>query len=209
MKNFLPRSIQRLSEILSSLPGVGPKTANRLTFYLLSLSQEELARFGESFADLKKDLVVCSLCRVISESDPCLICNDPTRDIGQLAIVEEALDVLALEKARFRGRYHVLGGQISPLNNVGPNDLTIDDLLDRLTKEKIEEIILATDPSLEGEATALYIDEQIKIAQRSKKIAANLVVTRLARGLPVGGDLEYADELTLSRAIEGRRTYKD
>jgi recombination protein RecR len=208
MKNILPRSVQKLSEVLSSLPGIGPKTANRLTFYLLGRTDEELKKFGQAFLELRNNLVTCSTCQIISESDPCPVCGDSSRDQHELAVVEEALDVIALEKARFNGRYHVLGGQISPINNVGPQDLTVDKLFKRLEEDGIEEIILATDPSLEGEATALYIDDQIKDLIKEGKISSKITVTRLARGLPVGGDLEYADELTLARALEGRRTYK-
>lgn len=208
MSNILPKSVQRLSGVMATLPGVGPKTANRLTFYLLGRSDEELQKFGEAFLELRKNLTTCSTCCIISETDPCPICGDSSRDSSQLAVVEEPLDVLALEKAHFNGRYHVLGGQISPLNNVGPQDLTIDKLLKRLKDEKIDEVVLATDPSLEGEATALYIDDQIKEKAKEGDISSKISVTRLARGLPVGGDLEYADELTLSRALEGRRTYK-
>lgn len=209
MKNILPRSVQRLAEVLSSLPSVGPKTANRLTFYLLARGDEELKNFSEAFANLRKNLTYCSVCHLVSESDPCPICGDSSREKEKLAVVEESLDVLALEKARFNGRYHVLGGQISPINNIGPTDLKVSELLDRLKSSEIKEVILATDPSLEGEATALYIDEQIDNLIKENLIDAKLSVTRLARGLPVGGDLEYADELTLSRALEGRRSYKN
>lgn len=206
-KSVLPKAVEKLAQVLSSLPGVGPKTANRLTFYLLGRTNDELQEFGEAFAELKSNVVNCSTCHIVAETDPCPICSDADREREKLAVVEESLDVLALEKARFSGRYHVLGGQISPINNVGPEDLAISHLLTRLEGDEIQEVILATDPSLEGEATALYIDEQVTTRQASKKIPEGLKVTRLARGLPVGGDLEYADELTLSRALEGRRSY--
>ncbi len=207
MKNVLPQAVERLSQVLSSLPGIGPKTANRLTFYLLGRKDEELKDFGLAFSELKERVVNCSTCHIIAETDPCPICEDKSRDADKLAVVEESLDVLALEKARFNGRYHVLGGQISPINNVGPEQLTISRLLARLESGEATEVILATDPSLEGEATSLYIDEQIEVAKSAGKIPKTISVTRLARGLPVGGDLEYADELTLSRALEGRRSY--
>lgn len=207
MKSVLPKSVQKLSEVISSLPGIGPKTANRLTFYLLSRPEEELKNFGEAFGTLKDNLTTCSTCQIIAESDPCEICSSSERDSKKIAVVEEGLDVIAMEKARFNGKYHVLGGQISPINNVGPEDLKIQALLKRLEGGEIEEVILATDPSLEGEATSLYIDEQIHEKVKSGTIPKKVVVTRLARGLPVGGDLEYADELTLNRALEGRRTY--
>jgi len=206
MKSVLPKSIQLLSEVLATLPGVGPKTANRLTFYLLGRNDEELKKFGGALISLRENLTACSDCHIIAESNPCPICADGTREKTKVAVVEESLDVLALEKAHFNGIYHVLGGQISPINNVGPHDLTIEPLLKRLEIGEIKEIILATDTGLEGEATSMYIDEQIR-----EKVAAGklpeVLVTRLARGLPVGGDLEYADELTLSRALEGRRGY--
>ena len=206
MRNILPKSIELLSQVLSSLPGVGPKTANRLTFYLLSREDHELEKFGTAFTELKKNLVTCTVCHIISESDPCPICSSKERDQTKIAVVEEPLDVLALEKARFNGVYHVLGGQISPINNVSPEDLTIKHLLERLKSSEINEVILATDPSLEGEATSIYIDDQIKILQADKEIG-KVTISRIARGLPVGGDLEYADELTLSRALEGRSSY--
>ncbi len=206
MKKILPKSIERLSEVLSSLPGIGPKTANRLTFYLLSRNDDDLKKYGAAFSELKDNLTTCSTCFIVAESDPCEICRDKDRVQNKIAVVEETLDVLALEKARFDGRYHVLGGQISPINNVGVGDLKISELLKRLETGDINEIILATDPSLEGEATALYIDEQVQQLIKDGKID-EVSVTRLARGLPVGGDLEYADELTLSRALEGRRSY--
>lgn len=207
MRSILPKSIERLAEVLSSLPGIGPKTANRLTFYLLGRSMDELSRFGEAFAELKSNLTICHICHIVTEADPCPICGDAARDQEKLVVVEEPLDVLALERTKFPGRYHVLGGQISPINSVGPHDLTIIQLLKRLEAGEIKEVILATDPSLEGEATALYIDEQVKKGIEANKIPNDVTVTRLARGLPVGGDLEYADELTLSRAIEGRKAY--
>ncbi len=208
MKNILPRSVEAMSGLLSTLPGVGPKTANRLTFFLLGRQEGELEEFGQAFINLKKNLVTCSKCFLIAETDPCLICQDTDRVQDKLAVVEEPLDVLALEKARFDGLYHVLGGQISPINNVSPEDLKIKELLARLEGGQFKEVILATDPSLEGEATALYIDEQVSKAQKEGKLKG-IKITRIARGLPVGGDLEYADELTLARALEGRRTYSN
>ncbi len=209
MKSILPKSIQQLSEVLSSLPGIGPKTANRLTFYLLGRNDDELKKFGGAFAELKDNLTTCHICHIVAETDPCDICTDKDRVKGKVAVVEEALDVLALEKARFDGHYHVLGGQISPINNVGPGDLEVESLLKRLEGGGIKEVILAPDPTLEGEATSLYIDEQIRERVKAGQITKDIIVTRLARGLPVGGDLEYADELTLSRAIEGRRSYNN
>lgn len=208
MSSILPKSVTRLSQVLATLPSIGPKTANRLTFYLLSRGDAELENFGKAFLELRDNLKHCSQCHIVCEQDPCPICQDSSRDKDKLAVVEESLDVVALEKARFNGHYHVLGGQISPINNVGPADLNIDSLLSRLAKDKFSEVILATDPSLEGEATALYINDQVQSLIKESKIPDNIKVTRLARGLPVGGDLEYADELTLSRALEGRHGYK-
>lgn len=208
MKNILPRSVEAMSGLLSTLPGVGPKTANRLTFFLLGRQEGELDEFGQAFINLKKNLVTCSKCFLISETDPCIICQDKSREQDKLVVVEEPLDVLAMEKAHWTGLYHVLGGQISPINNVSPDDLKIKELLTRLESGDIKEVILATDTVLEGEATALYIDEQVNKAQKDGKLKG-IKITRIARGLPVGGDLEYADELTLARALEGRRTYSN
>lgn len=202
MKQFLPRSIQDLSQALSRLPGIGPKTANRLAFYLISRPEQEVGSIGEAFSNLHKNLQRCSVCFTVSESDPCPICSDAERSQNRVLVVEEPLDMLAMERTGFDGVYHVLGGVISPINGVGPRDLRIQELLDRVTSGMIEEIILATDPSLEGEATAAYVTEKLHEA------APKVHITRIARGLPIGGDLEYADELTLRRALEGRQNYK-
>ncbi len=203
MKQFLPHSIQELSQALARLPGIGPKTAHRLTFYLINRPQEEVASIGEAFLNLKKDLTRCGQCYTISESNPCPICADQTRDHSRIMVVEEPLDMVAMERAGFEGVYHVLGGVISPINGVGPQDLRIRELIERVEEKTAGELILATDPSLEGEATAAYITEKIT-AEKGK----GFQVTRIARGLPVGGDLEYADELTLRRALEGRQNYR-
>jgi len=205
MTKVLPRSVERLSQLLASLPSIGPKTANRLTFYLLGRDKSELREFGEALSSLKDNLLICQRCFIITEEDPCPICRDEGREQSRIAVVEEPLDVIALERARYNGLYHVLGGQISPLNNVSPEDLRIKELIQRLSQEHVEELILATDPSLEGEATALFIQERIEENQREGKIPTTLQISRLARGLPVGGDLEYADELTIGRALEGRQ----
>ena len=203
VKQFLPQSIQNLSQALARLPGIGPKSANRLAFYLINRSDDEVRALGEVFLELKQNLNRCDQCHTVSESNPCPICSDPERDSRRVMVVEETLDMLALERTGYDGVYHVLGGVISPINGVGPNDLRITELLDRVKAGTIEEIILATDPSLEGEATAAYVTE--KINELSLK---ELAISRIARGLPVGGDLEYADELTLRRALEGRNNYK-
>lgn len=202
MKQFLPQSIQKLSHALSRLPGIGPKTAHRLVFYLINRPEDEVVSLGQAFLDLKKDLTRCSVCSTISESDPCPICADDERVASHIMVVEEPLDMLAMERTGYDGVYHVLGGVISPINGVGPQDLRIAELLERI-KNNVTELILATDPSLEGEATAAYITEKV--------VQLNLTgvdITRIARGLPVGGDLEYADELTLRRALEGRQNYQ-
>lgn len=203
---MLPKSVQKLIDEFAKLPGIGPKSANRLTFYLLTKPSEDIQNFGKTLLELKEKLVTCSRCFNIASEDPCSICNDPKRDQRLVMVVEEPLDVIALEKTGFDGVYYVLGGVISPIDGVGPDDLRIAALVDKLKQDsKITEVIVATDPSLEGEATALYIANQIANEKQKNTILKSLSVTRLARGLPVGGDLEYADELTLTRALEGRR----
>lgn len=196
----LPRPVRKLIESFEKLPGIGPKTAQRLTFYLLHVPQKQLDDFSEALAKLKKSTVLCSICFNVAEEDPCPICSNRNREKSLICIVEQPLDVLALEKTGdYRGVYHVLHGAISPLNNIGPDELHIRELLPRLKNGEVKEVILATNPNMEGEATAMYIARLIKPLE--------IKVTRLAHGLPVGGDLEYADEVTLSRAIEGRRKY--
>lgn len=198
----LPRPIRSLIEAFERLPGIGPKTAARLTFYLLHVPQSELDDFAQSLTKLKKDTVLCSICFNIAEADPCPICTDQGRDKGTICVVEQPLDILALEKTGdYRGVYHVLHGAISPLNNIGPDELHLHDLLPRLKNGLVKEIILATNPNMEGEATAMYLAKKIKAKKKGLKI------TRLGQGLPTGGDLEYADDLTLSRALEGRRPF--
>ena len=182
---------------LSQLPGIGPKTASRLVFFMLRNGQLDLKSLGEAVTKLKEDLVYCETCHNIAEESPCATCLDKHRDATAICVVEEPLDVVALERAGFRGLYHVLGGAISPLEGIGPHDIHIEDLVSRLAAHpEVREVIIATNPDVEGEATAMYL---IKLLQPIK-----LTLTRIARGLPMGGDLEYADELTLSRALEGR-----
>lgn len=203
MSKILPESIVKLIDEFSKLPGVGPKTASRLAFYLLTKSDADVESFGQAVLELKKELIICQECFNITEKSPCEICADPKRDQSLLMVVEEPLDIVALEKTGFSGRYHVLGGVISPIEGIGPENLRISELLARIKEEKeIKEIILATDPSLEGEATAMYLAREI-----AKLSLPKLLITRIARGLPVGGDLEYADEITLTRALEGRKEY--
>lgn len=204
---MLPKSIQKTIDEFSKLPGIGPKTAARLTFYLLTKSEADVKNFGRTISSLREGLKFCSECYNIAETDPCAICADKTRDRAILCVVEEPLDIIALEKTDYKGLYHVLGGVISPIDGVGPENLRISQLLQRLKQKNFKEIIMATDPSLEGEATASYINDELEKLRKSDKIKKDLRITRIARGLPVGGDLEYADEVTLSRALEGRRKY--
>ncbi len=200
----IPKAIQSVIESFERLPGVGPKTAQRLTFYLLHVPQGELDRFANSVANLKANTVMCSTCYSVDETDPCSICSDLQRDHSVVCVVEQPLDVLALEKSgKYHGIYHVLHGKIDPLNNIGPDEIYIQQLLERIKDPAsgIEEIILATNPTMEGEATAMYISKQLKVQNEKLK------VTRIGRGLPTGADLEYADPTTLERAMEGRSDY--
>jgi len=200
----LPRPLKKLIDSFERLPGIGPKTAQRLSFYLLHVPQEQLNEFGEALKDLKAKTVLCSICFNVSENDPCPICTNRSRDKSLICVVEEPLDVLALEKTGdFKGVYHILHGAISPLNNIGPDELYITQLMPRLKNGQVKEVILATNPNMEGEATAMFISKLI----RQDPSLSGAKVTRLAHGLPVGADLEYADEVTLSRAIEGRKEY--
>lgn len=195
----IPKSIQNLIEAFERLPGIGPKTAQRLTFYLLHAPKEEAQALAKAALDMKEKTVLCEICFNIGESSPCNICSDLNRDQSVIMVVENPLDVLALEKANFKGLYHVLHGVISPLENIGPDEIHIRELLPRLRHDGVKEIILATNPTMEGEATAMYIQRLIS--------PLGIKVTRIARGLPVGSDIEYADETTLSRALEGRNEY--
>lgn len=202
---MLPQSITNLIDEFSKLPGIGPKTAARLCFYLLTKSDQDVDNFGNAINDLKKGLQNCQICYNIATTNPCLICQDNKRDKSVICVVEEPLDIIALEKTNFNGIYHVLGGVISPIDGIGPENLRINQLLNRLTDELLQEVIIATNPSLEGEATSMYISKRINSLKKEGKIKTNIKLTRIARGLPVGGDLEYTDEVTLSRALEGRR----
>jgi recombination protein RecR len=207
----IPKPITRLIESFERLPGIGPKTAQRLTFYMLHFPKEELERFAQALTDLKTEVKLCSICRNVAESDVCSVCDDPQRNKFLVAVVTGPLDLLAIEKTGFKGVYHVLHGLIDPLNNIGPEEIFIDDLKSRmvdlvndtdriLTNSNIE-VILATNTSMEGEATAMYIAKVLREAGLSED---DVKITRIARGLPVGGDIEYADDITLSRAFEGR-----
>lgn len=198
----LPKAVRQLVEKFERLPGIGPRSAQRLVFYLLHNPAHELEDFADKLLALKRETVMCSLCHNIAESDPCSVCADQNRESTTLCVVEQPLDLLAIEKSdKYHGLYHVLHGCISPLNNIGPDQLYLRDLLKRL--DGVTELILATNPTMEGEATALYIKEMI--ATSSLRNKDNISVTRIGHGLPIGADIEYADGVTLARALEGRR----
>ncbi len=196
------KAVTRLTEAFERLPGIGPKSAARLTYYLLAVPQEYLDRFSAAVSELKKNTRVCTKCFNVAESDPCDICQDGGRDAATICVVQYPLDVLAFERGnRFTGVYHVLGGVIDPLRNIGPDEIRIAQLMRRIEIGEVVEIILALNPNMEGEATCMYINKAMKARFPDVK------VTRLAHGLPVGADIEYADDITLARAIEGRREY--
>jgi recombination protein RecR len=198
MSGLYARPVQDLIDQLGRLPGVGPKSAQRIAFYLLKVSKEDAGRLASAITEARERVSFCTRCFNIAEGGECGICTDARRDETVLCVVEESRDIVALERtARFRGRYHVLQGAISPIEGVGPQQLRVKELVERLAVEPVEEVILATNPNIEGEATALYL---------SKLLTPAVKVSRLASGLPVGGDLEYADELTLGAALEARRT---
>jgi recombination protein RecR len=198
MAAVTPEPVTRLIEAFAQLPGIGPKTASRLTFYLLRRPAEQAEVLADALRDLKQKTVFCSVCFNITEQSPCAICRDEGRDRSILCVVEEPLDVVAIDRTgESPGLYHVLHGAISPVEGIGPDELRINELLSRLKAEPVQEVLLATNPNLEGEATAMYLARLIQ--------PLGVRVTRLARGLPVGGDLEYADAVTLGRALEGRR----
>jgi len=189
--------VSRLIEEFSKLPGIGPKTASRLTYYLLRAPAEQAAGLAEALRELRERITFCSICYNITEASPCAICQNPERDQSIICVVEEPLDVLAIERTgAYNGLYHVLHGTLSPMEGIGPDDLRINELLSRLRAGVVQEVVLATNPNLEGEATGMYIGRLVA--------ALGIKVTRLAHGLPVGGDLEYADEMTLRRALQGR-----
>lgn len=200
---FLPPRVQQLIDSFEKLPGIGAKTASRLTFYLLHVPQSELDSFAKALAKLKKETVLCSNCKNISSYDPCPICADRSRDRKVICVVEQPLNILAMERTgKYKGLYHVLHGLIDPLNNIGPDEIYLSSLYPRL-KNGVGELILGLNPTMEGEATAMYIGRQFAVYSKQHQLRVR--VTSLARGLPVGGDIEYADEITLSRALEGRR----
>jgi recombination protein RecR len=198
----IPKTISALVDSFQKLPGIGPKSAQRLTYYLLHVPQSQLDEFAENLSKLKKDTLVCSVCKNVNDTNPCSICSDATRDHSVVMVVEEPLDVLAFERTgKYKGLYHVLHGAINPLENIGPDEIFVQDFLDRVKskKENIKEVIIATNPTMEGEATAMYLKKQLTVKN------PHLKITRLGMGVPTGADLEYADEVTLTQAIEGRR----
>jgi recombination protein RecR len=202
--SILPKSVSKVIESFSRLPGVGPKTAQRLAFYLLHVPQEELDIFSKSLHDLKTNTILCSVCKNVAETDPCAICSNPSRDHTVICVVEQPTDVLSIERTgHYKGVYHVLHGVIDPLNNIGPDEIYIADLIKRVSSHvsRVTEIILAMNLNMEGEATAMYITKQLKLKNEK------LLITRLAHGLPIGADIEYADDVTLTRALEGRREF--
>ena len=200
--DFLPAAapVARLIQEFHKLPGIGSKSAQRLAYYLVRMPEAEARSLAEAVLAVKERIILCSECQNISEQDPCPICKDPNRDVSTICLLEEPLDVLAMERTHaYNGLYHVLHGAISPINGISAEDLKIRELLERLKDSTVKEIILATNPNLEGEATAMYVQKLISpLVER---------ITRLARGLPVGGDLEYADQVTLTRAFEGRQEF--
>lgn len=195
---YYPEPISNLIDSFTKLPGIGPKTAVRLAFFVIEMEEDDVLAFAKSLVSAKRELSHCSVCGHITDQEVCSICQDQTRDTSIICVVEDPKDVIAMEKMKeFTGKYHVLHGSISPMDGIGPEDINVPDLLHRLKNEEVGEIILATNPNIEGEATAMYISRLVK--------PAGIRTTRIAHGLPVGGDLEYADEVTLAKSLEGRR----
>jgi recombination protein RecR len=195
---YYPEPIAKLIDAFSRLPGVGPKTAGRLAFHVLRMKEDDVIDFAKALVNVKRNLHYCSVCCNITDIDPCRVCQDKSRDGSVICVVQEPKDLVAMERTKeFLGYYHVLHGAISPMEGIGPDQIHIAELLKRLSDEKVQELILATNPNIEGEATAMYLSRLVK--------SFGLKVTRIAHGLPVGGDLEYADEVTLTKALEGRR----
>ncbi|ALS24764.1 MULTISPECIES: recombination mediator RecR [Paenibacillus] len=195
---FYPEPLAKLIDSFSRLPGVGPKTAGRLAFHVLRMKEDDVIDFAKALVNVKRNLHYCSVCCNITDTDPCRICQDKSRDASTICVVQEPKDLVAMERTKeYNGYYHVLHGAISPMEGIGPDEIRIADLLKRLSDERVQELILATNPNIEGEATAMYLSRLVR--------SFGLKVTRIAHGLPVGGDLEYADEVTLTKALEGRR----
>ncbi|WP_054025910.1 recombination mediator RecR [Bacillus sp. FJAT-28004] len=195
---YYPEPIAKLIDAFTRLPGIGPKTAARLAFHVLRMKEDDVIDFAKALVSVKRNLFYCSVCCNITDTDPCRICQDKSRDHSVICVVQDSKDLVAIERMKdFQGHYHVLQGAISPMEGIGPDEIRIAELLRRLSDERVQELILATNPNIEGEATAMYLSRLIK--------PFGIRVTRIAHGLPVGGDLEYADEVTLSKALEGRR----
>jgi len=195
---FYPEPLAKLIDSFARLPGIGPKTAARLAFHVLRMKEDDCIDFAKALVNVKRNLHYCSVCCNITDTDPCRICQDKSRDRSVICVVQEPKDLVAMERTKeFNGYYHVLHGAISPMEGIGPDEIRIADLLRRLSDEQVQELILATNPNIEGEATAMYLSRLVR--------PFGLKVTRIAHGLPVGGDLEYADEVTLTKALEGRR----
>ncbi len=195
---YYPAPISRLIDSFTKLPGIGPKTAVRLAFFVIDMNEDDVVDFSKALVSAKRELTYCSICGHITDQDTCSICSDQSRDESVICVVEDSKDVIAMEKMKeFNGKYHVLHGSISPMDGIGPEDINVPDLISRLKDEKVKELILATNPNIEGEATAMYISRLVK--------PSGIVTTRIAHGLPMGGDLEYADEVTLAKSLEGRR----
>ncbi len=206
----LPKSVRKLIESFEKLPGIGPKTAQRLAFYLINFPQSELESFSSSLINLKHQTKLCRKCKNLSEGELCSVCSDPLRNINQIMVVSNYLDTFAMEKTGYKGTYHVLGGVIDPLNNIGPDELFVKELMVRIHEYfsdpfgSVLEIILATSTNMVGESTAMYLS---KLVKDSSQDPSKIKITRIARGIPVGGDIEYADDVTLSRALEGRSDF--
>lgn len=195
---YYPEPISKLIDSFTKLPGIGPKTAVRLAFFVINMNDDDVLDFAKALVSAKRELAHCKICGFITDQDPCAICQDSGRDESIICVVEDSKDVIAMEKMKeFSGRYHVLNGVISPMDGIGPEDINVPDLLNRLKNDEVVELILATNPNIEGEATAMYISRLVK--------PSGIKTTRIAHGLPVGGDLEYADEVTLAKSLEGRR----
>jgi recombination protein RecR len=195
---YYPEPIAKLIDAFTHLPGIGSRTAGRLAFHVLRMDEDDVVNFAKALVNVKRNLHYCSICCNITDVDPCRICQDKSRDHSQICVVQEPRDLMAMERTKeFQGYYHVLHGAISPMEGIGPDDIHVAELLKRLSNETVEELILATNPNIEGEATAMYLSRLIK--------PFGLKITRIAHGLPVGGDLEYADEVTLSKSLAGRR----
>ncbi|WP_127533748.1 recombination mediator RecR [Paenibacillus kobensis] len=195
---YYPEPIAKLIDAFTRLPGIGPKTAARLAFHVLRMQEDDVIDFAKALVSVKRNLHYCSVCCNITDVDPCRICQDKSRDQAVICVVQESKDLVAMERTKeFNGYYHVLQGAISPMEGIGPDQIRVAELLQRLSDERVQELIMATNPNIEGEATAMYLSRLVK--------PFGIRVTRIAHGLPVGGDLEYADEVTLSKALEGRR----